>query len=175
MYKIAITNRKLCSNIIEKIPTLTEYQYIILREKDLSKEEYYDLSKKAVSVSNKIILHSFIDVAVSLGYYKIHIPFKTFTDNIDILKSFNIVGVSTHSREEAEICEKMGADYITYSHIFATECKKDLKPKGLKALADVCSSVNIPVYALGGINEQNAKLCIDAGAKGICMMSQAMK
>lgn len=175
MYKIAITNRKLCSNIIEKIPSLTEYKYVILREKDLSTNEYYNLAKKAIAVSDKIILHSFIDVAINLEYYKIHIPFNIFIKNIETLNNFDIVGVSTHSKEEAKICEKLGADYITYSHIFETDCKKGLKPKGLLALADVCSSVNIPVYALGGINEKNSKLCIEAGAKGVCMMSQAMK
>ena len=46
------------------------------------------------------------------------------------LKHFNIIGASTHSLEDAKIAEKLGATYITASHIFATDCKKGLEPRG---------------------------------------------
>ncbi len=175
MYKIAVTNRNMCTNLIDRIACLSDYEYIILREKDLSEEDYYNLAKKAVAISNRIILHTFIDTAYRLDYKKIHLPYSVFKENIKRLKEFDIVGVSTHSVEEAVNCEKMGADYITSSHIFRTDCKKGLEPKGLVFLEKVCQSVNIPVYALGGINNSNSELCIKAGARGVCMMSQAMK
>ena len=91
------------------------------------------------------------------------------------LKHFNIIGASTHSLEDAKIAEKLGATYITASHIFATDCKKGLEPRGLDFLKNICDNVNIPVFALGGINEDNSKYCYENGAKGVCMMSQAMK
>lgn len=175
MFKVAITNRFLCNNLIEKISELTDYDLIILREKDLSLEEYTSLAKRAVEVSDKVVLHSFIDTAKLLNYKKIHLPFKSFVENIDILKDFSLVGVSTHSVDEALEAERLGASYVTASHIFPTDCKKDLEPRGLEYLKDVCSRVSIPVYALGGINSNNAQSCIDNGAKGVCMMSEAMK
>ncbi|MGN1317378.1 MAG: thiamine phosphate synthase [Lachnospirales bacterium] len=175
MYKIAITNRFLCDNLLEKIKNIKNYDYIILREKDLSEKDYYNLSKKAISISNKIILHSFIDVALKLNYKKIHLPYNLFIENINKLKDFEIVGVSTHSLEEAKICEKLGANYITFSHIFKTKCKEGLEPKGLEKLKEVCENVNIPVYALGGIDDENAKDCVNVGAYGVCEMSKAMK
>ncbi len=174
MYKIAITNRHLCSDLLKRISELKDYEMIILREKDLTRNEYFNIAKKAVKLNDKIVLHTFIDVALELNYKKIHLPYKDFIKNIKILKSFDIVGVSTHSVDEAINAEKLGADYVTSSHIFATDCKKDLEPKGLEFLKNVCESVNIPVYALGGINNENAHLCIEAGAKGVCMMSKAM-
>ena len=175
MYKIAITNRHLCSiDIADKIAELTVYEMIILREKDLTREEYLNLAKRAIVVNDKVVLHSFIDVASELNYKKIHLPFDTFVRNSERLKDFELIGVSTHSVNEAQTAEKMGADYVTASHIFNTDCKKGLRPRGLDFLKAVCESVKIPVYALGGINNENAQDCIDAGAKGVCMMSEAM-
>lgn len=175
MYRIAITNRNLCSDIIKKISELDDYDFIILREKDLSCHEYMSLAKRAIAVSSKIVLHSFIDVAEELNYKKIHLPYRDFAENISRLEGFDMVGVSTHSFEEALSCESLGADYITFSHIFPTECKKGLKPRGIESLKNVCRGINIPVYALGGINSNNIDMCIRAGANGVCLMSEAMK
>lgn len=177
MYKkIAITNRKLCADILEQIEKLnkSDFDYIVLREKDLSYGEYVALAKKAIEISPKIILHSFTDACEELEYEKIHLPFEIFKKEIKRLKCYDIIGVSTHSINEAVMAEKLGASYITYSHIFDTKCKEGLEPKGLLALKEVCESINIPVYALGGINENNAQSCVDMGASGVCMMSEAM-
>lgn len=175
--KIAITNRKLCFDLLEQIKKLdnSDYSHIILREKDLTLNEYTALAKKAVEISPKIILHYYTDSCEILNYKKIHLPFYIFKKEIKRLDNFDIVGVSIHSIDEALEAETLGASYITASHIFETKCKEGLAPKGLKWLEDVCSSVNIPVYALGGINEKNAQSCINSGAFGVCMMSAAMR
>ena len=76
--------------------------------------------------------------------------------------------------DEAIKAQENGASYITASHIFPTDCKADLAPRGLEFLRVVCNSVNIPVYALGGLNDGNADECIKCGAAGICMMSGFM-
>lgn len=177
MYRIAITNRKLTDDLLRQIEILqrSDFRYIILREKDLPIDEYISLARKVLDISDKIILHTFIDAALELNYFKIHLPFGLFKENLDKIKDFEIKGVSVHSAEEAFYSQENKADYVTYSHIFATDCKKGLEPKGLKSLEKVCQRISIPVYALGGINEQNAQSCIDVGASGVCMMSQAMK
>lgn len=176
-HKIAITNRKLCSDLCTQLKILnaSDYDLIILREKDLNSEEYTLLAKKALEISPKVILHTYISACESLDYYKIHLPFEAFEKNADRLKDYILKGVSIHSLSEAKRAEELGADYITASHIFSTDCKADLEPRGLKWLEEICNSVSIPVYALGGINSENAQDCIKAGAKGICMMSEAMK
>ena len=68
----------------------------------------------------------------------------------------------------------LGASYVTGGHIFATDCKKGVPPRGLDFLKAVCSSVNIPVYAIGGINGDNINSVLNAGASGACIMSGLM-
>ena len=70
---------------------------------------------------------------------------------------------------------KCGATYLTAGHVFLTDCKKGVPARGLDFLADVCRAVNVPVYAIGGINDKNAGDCIQAGAAGVCMMSGYMR
>lgn len=181
MYKkICITNRHLVSgDYIEQIKHVlkSDVDYIILREKDLPEEEYLYLAQQVISLAGeKCILHNFISVAEKLNYNKIHLnmdKFLSLSDNQKLI--FETTGVSTHTIEEALLAEQLGASYITASHIFATDCKKDLPPRGLNYLSAVKSAVTIPVYALGGIHPDNQQQCLDAGADGICMMSEYMK
>ena len=77
------------------------------------------------------------------------------------------MGQSCHSLEEVVAAERRGADYIFISPIFPTLTHPEARPLGLEALAEVCEAVNIPVFALGGINETNAPTVLKAGASGI--------
>lgn len=150
---------------------------VILREKSLSENEYTELARKAAEICGRHNVpfspHSFIGTARSIGSKSIHLPYGAFANGAG--SSFDVVGVSVHSVEEAVFCEKMGASYITAGHIFATDCKKGLAPRGTAFLRQVCESVSIPVYAIGGITSANAAECVDAGASGICIMSALMK
>ena len=155
---------------------------IILREKDLNNDEYKDLAEKlfkALKLSKgrkgEIILHSHIKAAIQMNYKKIHLPIHIFQENLELLKGFEVTGVSVHSLEEACFAEANGAHYVVASHIFQTECKKDLTPKGLDFLTNICENIKIPVYALGGITKENELDTIYAGAFGACRMSDYMK
>lgn len=185
---LAITNRNLCNNDflaqIQDICTLNEKNTVIksvsivLREKDLSENDYKDLAAKVLKICKKnnteCILHTYYKVARELNCKKIHLPLHVLKSKPDIYKEFNEVGVSIHSVNEAIEAINLGATYITAGHIFATDCKKDIPPRGLSFLSSVCSSVNIPVYAIGGILPANAQKAINAGADGICIMSGLM-
>lgn len=189
MYKIlAITNRHLCNNDfltqIQDICSLNEKNTgiksvsIVLREKDLSENDYKDLAAKVMKICKKnnteCILHNFYNVAKELNCKKIHLPLHVLKAKSDVCKEFNEIGVSIHSVSEAIEAVNLGATYITAGHIFATDCKKDIPPRGLSFLSSVCNYVNIPVYAIGGISLSNAEKAINAGAEGVCIMSGLM-
>lgn len=181
---ICITNRHLVQGDflerIEQIAALKAVDAIILREKDLSEEEYRKLSRKVLLVCEKYgktcILHTFVQAAMELGHNKIHLPYPAFLEMDKKQRDFfRLTGVSTHAPEEARKAEQLGADYVTASHIFPTACKEGLAPRGLSYLRETVSAVKIPVYALGGIHPDNAAACLEAGAAGVCMMSEFMK
>ena len=94
-----------------------------------------------------------------------------------VSEKFAKLGTSVHSVEEAIEAEKLGATYITAGHIYATDCKKGLPPRGLLFLREVCEAVDISVYGIGGIKfhmDQWIELG-KCGAIGGCIMSGMMK
>ncbi len=152
---------------------------IILREKDLSEDEYKTLAKSIMAICSKhgtaCILHSFTKAAFELGCRAIHLPMDMMRTLSNYEKSaFDVIGVSCHSAKEACEAEALGCTYITAGHIFATDCKKNLPGRGIEFLRDVCKSVSVPVYAIGGITAENAKDVLSAGAYGVCVMSGTM-
>ena len=85
-----------------------------------------------------------------------------------------LLGVSIHAPEEAVRAQKLGADYVTAGHVFATDCKKGLPGRGLPWLEGVVKAVSIPVYAIGGIGPDNLAAVARTGAAGACLMSAFM-
>lgn len=187
MYNIlAITNRNICKGDflkhIENICTLNKVYgkfKIVLREKDLSEEEYEKLSKDVLNICRKYnvgcMLHTYYNVAKELGCDKIHLPLNILRENPELRDEFKVIGASIHSKEDAIEAEKLGASYITAGHIFNTDCKKGIPGRGIEFLKDVVQNVNIPVYAIGGISSSNMDEVIKAGAYGVCIMSGLMK
>ncbi len=150
---------------------------VILREKTLSEDEYGALAERVISICGKygvsLSLHSFANAAKRLCFKNIHLSFSDFSKGLGC--GFDTVGVSVHSLEEAVYAQRQGAAYITAGHIFPTDCKKDLPPRGIEFLKEICEAVQIPVYAIGGIAPENVQLVKGAGAAGVCVMSGFMK
>jgi thiamine-phosphate diphosphorylase len=180
---LCVTNRHLCKedylNRLEKIAAAKPVG-VILREKDLSEEEYSRLAGEVLAICTKYgvscILHSFVDAAIRLEAESIHLPLPVLRNMTDSQKrSFRTIGASCHSVEDALEAESLGCTYITAGHIFETDCKKGLPGRGLVFLKNVCDSVSIPVYAIGGIHDGNIAAVRGAGAKGACIMSGLMQ
>ena len=195
-----ISNRKLCENEnlekqIEKIFSAYERKIILknfdivaltLREKDLNKNEYLKLIEKVYPICQKykinLILHQNYDLNLDDKYKidGIHLSysiFKSLNQNIkaELIKKYKRIGVSIHSLEEAKDVESLGASYVIAGHIFKTDCKKGLEPRGIKFVEDLSSTLTIPIFAIGGIDEKNSLSVIDSGAFSVCMMSSLMK
>jgi thiamine-phosphate pyrophosphorylase len=83
-----------------------------------------------------------------------------------------LIGVSTHSMEEAEAAEGGGADFIVFGPVFETASKKIYGPPvGPGLLEEVAGRLRIPVLALGGINMTNFRLPLERGAAGVAAIS----
>ena len=79
-----------------------------------------------------------------------------------------LIGVSCHRLEEVQAAEIAGADYAFFGPVFDTPSKRAFgAPHGVHELGAITRAVQIPVIAIGGIDEENAMECIGAGADGI--------
>ena len=195
-----ISNRKLCANEnlekqIEKIFSAYQRKIILenfeivsltLREKDLNKNEYLKLVEKIYPICQKhkinLILHQNYDLKLDDRYNidGIHLSysiFKSLNKNIkeELINKYKRIGISIHSIDEGKEVEMLGATYVVAGHIFETDCKKGLEPRGLEFVEELSSILTIPIFAIGGIDEKNSQSVIDSGAFSVCMMSSIMK
>jgi thiamine-phosphate pyrophosphorylase len=91
----------------------------------------------------------------------------------ELVGSEMIIGLSTHSPEQAQDAVRRGADYIGVGPIYRTYTKKDVcEPVGLEYLDYVVKSINIPFVAIGGIKESNMDEVISRGAKCVAMVTE---
>lgn len=178
---ILVTNRKLCKDdFLERIDLLAKGKpnAIMLREKDLSLVEYEDLARDVnkICLANRVpmIINQNISVAQKLMLPNIHLSLPILRNYRNEKLPFLRIGASVHSVSEAVEAQELGASYLIAGHIFSTDCKKGVPPRGLTFLKKVCDTVSIPVFAIGGISQNNIKEVVATGAKGWCIMSEAM-
>lgn len=150
----------------------------MLREKDISLEEYEELALKINNICEvhqvPLIINQNISVAAKLKRRNIHLSMENLRKYKYDLLSFLQIGASVHSVDEATEAQDLGASYLIAGHIFSTDCKKGVPPRGLPFLKEVCDSVSLPVFAIGGITTDKVKDVVMTGAKGVCVMSEAM-
>lgn len=174
-----VTNRKLAvaplDELIEK-SIQGGVDRVILREKDLVDEELLPLARRVKKVTDALdtplIVNGSLSVAREINAWAYHTNFQNFVEHG---KHYPKLGVSIHSVEEGVEAEKLGADYVLAGHVFATDCKRGLAPRGLDFIEKLARRLTIPVIGIGGINPQNAHLVYQAGAQGLATMSYLME
>ncbi|WP_303706336.1 thiamine phosphate synthase [Phascolarctobacterium succinatutens] len=185
---IAVTDSASCTRPlaeqIERLTKLTELrpQAVILRAKSLDKAAYRTLALQAQqsceAAGIPLILHSDWQLAHDLGISKLHLPLALLRQISEYERAyFTWLSTSVHSVGEAQEAQALGATVLIAGHIYTTQCKAGLAPRGLGFLQNVCSAVNLPVYAIGGISfdaSQHAELQAN-GARGACVMSAYMR
>lgn len=180
---LCVTNRNLCrEEFLVRLENIAAAHPagIILREKDLPEEDYRCLAQQVMMLCKAhgvpCILHSFVQAAVDLSADSIHLPLPVLRRMTREEKGyFETIGASCHSVEDALEAQRLGCTYITAGHVFATDCKKGVDPRGLAFLRAVCDAVSLPVYAIGGISTDNISAVRGAGAFGACVMSSVMQ
>lgn len=179
---IAITDRHECEgDFLRQIERLASAKIdaLILREKDLSEFEYFDLAKEVLQICRKkkltCILHSFDRVALKLGCKFFHCPLGILKQEPRLVRYFHLFGTSVHSVEEMQLAQGFKCNYAIAGHIFETPCKEGLAPLGIVGLNAILKVAKMPVYALGGINLDNVAKLKDSDIEGVCMRSSLMK
>jgi thiamine-phosphate pyrophosphorylase len=150
---------------------------IQLREKDLSLSDLFSLALVLRQMTERydarLYINGRLDIALMVDADGVHLPEDGLPPNeVKARYPYLLVGVSTHSLEAARQAEEDGADFITFSPIFATPSKEQYgEPQGLEKLQSVTQSVQIPVLALGGIDKHRINTVLKTGAHGVAMIS----
>ena len=185
---IAVTDSATCPRPlpeqIERLAKLTELrpQAVILRAKSLDKAAYRTLALQAqqscAAIGIPLILHSNWQLARELGISMLHLPLALLRQISEYERAyFTWLSTSVHSVGEAQEAQALGATMLIAGHIYTTQCKAGLAPRGLGFLPAVSRAVRLPVYASGGIGcdaAQHAELQAN-GARGACVMSAYMR
>ena len=127
-----------------------------------------------------IFVHNFADFALRAGERNLWLPLgvlRSFSAacGAEFLRAnFKKLVASCHSEAEAREALELGAGAICLSHIFVTDCKAGLAPRGLNLIHAVREFFAGEIYALGGITPHNFASVLRAGADRIAVMSSAM-
>jgi thiamine-phosphate pyrophosphorylase len=148
---------------------------IQVRAKTLPARDLAALVRRVVAAARgtPVLVNTRADVALACGAQGVHLPSHSPSPALlrAIAPAGFLVGVSCHTLQELEQAQSEGADFAVYGPIFATHSHPDASPLGLDALAAATRLIRLPIYALGGITEQNAPLAIAAGAAGVAGIS----
>jgi len=155
---------------------------IQLREKDLGPLELGDIAKLmleaiAAHPATRLLINGSLRAAIESQAHGVHLPANSSILPAEVRRRYAvhslpspIVTVSCHSLAEIHIAQRNDADAILFAPVFGktVEGQKVTPATGIEALRAACAAATpIPVYALGGVTEENAPLCIQAGATGI--------
>ena len=138
-------------------------------------EECRILRRLTQEAGAAFIVNDHIDIAMLVDADGVHVGQDDLpvTEVRRLLGPDKIIGLSTHSPEQAKAAVLAGADYIGVGPIFATQTKEDVcAPVGFSYLAWVTNHISLPFVAIGGIKEHNIGEVARRGAKCCALVSE---
>lgn len=154
---------------------------IQLRAKAMTSRDFLQLAQMArgltAPVACKLIVNDRVDIALASAADGVHLG----QDDLPLrvgkkLLGDKLIGISTHSLEQAKEAEANGADYIGFGPIFGTATKTTgYTARGLEMLARLNAAVALPIVAIGGITETNITDVWRAGADSAAIISDILK
>jgi thiamine-phosphate pyrophosphorylase len=121
----------------------------------------------------RLVVNDRVDVALLTGADGVQLPesgLPVAPVRSFLPRSFR-VGRSVHSVAAARQAELDGADFLVLGTVFRSASHPDRAGAGLELVTAVTSRVSIPVIAIGGVTPENALSCLDAGARGVAVVS----
>lgn len=120
----------------------------------------------------RVAINDRLDVALAIGADGVQLGHRS----LSVAQARPIagrleIGASVHDLPSAIQAAREGADWLTFGHLFPTSSHPGEEPRGLLALSSVVAAVPIPVIGIGGVTARNARAVIEAGARGIAVIT----
>ncbi|MCL1989485.1 MAG: thiazole tautomerase TenI [Defluviitaleaceae bacterium] len=147
---------------------------IHLREKAKTARELADLVTQLLHQGiepGKLMINDRVDVAHAFELGGVQLAFHSL-DVARVRQAFPHleIGCSIHSVEEAAQATKKGADFLLYGHVFPTQSKVGLPPRGTTELKAITTTCQLPVIAIGGITPKNKHQLVETHVAGLAVM-----
>jgi thiamine-phosphate pyrophosphorylase len=152
-----------------------------LREKDLPGRALFDLAEQLTAICHaagaRLLINDRLDVALASGADGVHLPangLPVAAVRAAVGEHF-LVGASTHSADEAARAERDGADFVVLGPVFTTPSKLRFGPPiGLEPLRAAVDRLNIPIYAIGGVDAATVEEVRNLGLEGVALIRAIM-
>ena len=152
-----------------------------LREKDLGGRELFVLAEKTKRLCERyqanLFVNDRVDVALGVDADGVHLGGDSMPVRAarELLGAEKLIGVSTHSINEASEAEREKADFILFGPVYFTASKAAYgEPQGLGRLKKVVEKISLPVYAIGGVKVENIAEVKETGVRGIALISAVL-
>ncbi|HTJ00183.1 MAG TPA: thiamine phosphate synthase [Dongiaceae bacterium] len=155
---------------------------IQLRAKNLQAEAVLRLAEKIRPVTQAaqvgLVINDHLEIARQVAAEFCHLGQEDFFDaghtQVAALRPSRTslcIGLSTHAPEQAQRAVAAGADYVAIGPVYATGTKPTARPVTLEYVRWAATHLQVPWFAIGGINLQTLDAVLAAGAKRICVVS----
>jgi len=168
-----LVTRQLCEGGVDLIQ---------LRAKTYDPKEIAQVAREILPITRdagvRLVINDHLEVALAVGADFCHLGQEDFFDaghrhvsEIRPVGSTIGIGLSTHSPAQAERAIEAGADYVAIGPVYATGTKPSARPVTLEYVRWAAASVQIPWFAIGGINFETIDAVMEAGATRVCVVS----
>jgi thiamine-phosphate pyrophosphorylase len=154
---------------------------IQLREKDLAGRDLFSLAEKASQLcrnyGSSLFVNDRLDIALAVDAAGVQLGNASLPIALarQLLGAQKMIGVSTHSFNEALEAQRQGADFVLFGPVYFTPSKAAYgAPQGLDKLKEIVGKISLPVYAIGGIKLENILDLRSMGVSGVALISAIM-
>jgi thiamine-phosphate pyrophosphorylase len=155
-----------------------------VRAKERTHAERVEIGLQVVSATFPyqvpVIINDDIEAAFESGADGVHLGQEDWAaipreQRASRLANMRVVGISTHSIEEALTAERDGASYIGVGPVFPTATKPAARSVGTDLVQQVAARVKVPFFAIGGITLDNIGQVLEAGATRVAVVSAILR
>ena len=164
-------------NSLKKVLSSNKVQYFQLRLKNQKKKKIIQVSKKIIKITKfynvKFIINDIHNLVKIIGADGCHLG-QSDGNILKIRKRLKnkVIGVTCHnSKRLAKKAKAIGASYVAFGSFYKSKLKPKAKRANTKILSWAKKKLDLPVVAIGGINNKNYKNLIKQGANYIALSS----